>query len=195
MSIRSLPVFGAALALLFSACTGTGAESIPASPGTASSPNGPGSQSNPPASGGSPAPAVALDSEESAFATLINNYREQNNLSPFKVSIALTQASKWMSGDMASKNYFSHTDSLGRDPFTRMAAFGYNYGGYSGENIAAGNADAQDTFTQWQSSPPHNANMLDANYLVIGVGRASNPSSDYDWYWTTDFGSTVDATL
>ena len=37
---------------------------------------------------------------------------------------------------MASKNYFSHTDSLGRDPFTRMNAFGYSASAM-GENIAA----------------------------------------------------------
>jgi len=100
-----------------------------------------------------------------------------------------------MSEDMANNNYLSHTDSLGRDPFTRMSAFNYITSMYEGENIAAGNETGADTFAQWQSSPPHNANMLDANYLVLGVGRAYNASSDYGWYWTTDFGSTIEATI
>src|SRR5438270_13258067 len=82
-----------------------------------------------------------LDAEQSAFLTLINNYRAQNGAGPLQVSVALQQSSQWMSNDMAAKNYFSHTDSLGRDPFTRMAAFGYSY--YpAGENLAAGYAAA-----------------------------------------------------
>ncbi|HWQ36227.1 MAG TPA: CAP domain-containing protein, partial [Blastocatellia bacterium] len=68
-----------------------------------------------------------LDSEEQAFVTLINDYRAQNGLAPLQVSIALTNAAKWMSQDMAQKNYFDHNDSLGRTPYQRMVAFGYNY--------------------------------------------------------------------
>jgi uncharacterized protein YkwD len=132
---------------------------------------------------------VSLDTEESAFVVLINDYRLQSGLTELQLSPLLVAASKWMSTDMANNNYFSHTDSLGRDPFTRMAFFGYDVSGYSGENIAAGYASASDTFTQWQSSPAHNANMLDPNYFSLGVGRASNSNSTYDWYWTTDFGS------
>ncbi|MFL5813824.1 MAG: CAP domain-containing protein [Bdellovibrionia bacterium] len=138
--------------------------------------------------------SATLDSEEVAFLGLINDYRAQNGLAPLQVSVALTQASDWMSTDMASKNYFSHTDLQGRDPFVRMAAFNYNYS-WAGENIAAGNATAQATFTQWKNSPGHNANMLNANYKVIGIGRAQNSSSTYNWYWTTDFGGTVDTTV
>jgi uncharacterized protein YkwD len=126
-----------------------------------------------------------------AFLGLINDYRAQNGIAPLQVSVTLTQASDWMSTDMASKNYFSHTDSQNRDPFVRMTDFGYKYS-TAGENIAAGNATAQATFTQWKNSPGHNANMLNANYKVIGIARAQNPSSTYNWYWTTDFGGTVD---
>jgi uncharacterized protein YkwD len=138
--------------------------------------------------------SATLDSEERAFLGLINDYRAQNGIAPLQVSVTLTQASDWMSNDMALKNYFSHTDSQGRDPFVRMTAFNYKYS-TAGENIAAGNASAQDTFTQWKNSPGHNANMLNANYKVIGIGRAQNSSSTYNWYWTTDFGGTVDTTV
>jgi uncharacterized protein YkwD len=99
-----------------------------------------------------------------------------------------------MSQDMANNNYLDHTDSLGRDPFTRMAAFGYS-ASYMGENLAAGYDDAQNTFNQWTSDAAHKANMLDTNYLALGVARAYNASSTYGWYWTTDFGSTVDALM
>src|ERR1700736_4850694 len=96
---------------------------------------------------GEPAYAQTLDSEQSAFLRLINNYRAQNGVGSLQVSVALENSSQWMSTDMATKNYFSHTDSLGRDPFVRMAAFGYAFVP-AGENIAAGNSTAQNTFAQ-----------------------------------------------
>src|SRR3954451_17719422 len=78
----------------------------------------------------------SLDSEEQAFLTLINNYRAQNGLAALSLSTNLDRSSTWLAIDMAQKNYFSHTDSLGRDPSTRAQQCGYPSG--AGENIAAG---------------------------------------------------------
>ncbi|HKQ77745.1 MAG TPA: CAP domain-containing protein [Blastocatellia bacterium] len=126
---------------------------------------------------------------------MINSYRAQNGKSQLKISASLTRAAEWMSGDMASKNYFSHTDSQGRDPFARMTAFGYNYPTSRGENLAAGYDDAVRTFNQWKASPGHNSAMLGATYNVIGIARVYSANSTYKWYWTTDFGGYVDATI
>lgn len=141
-----------------------------------------------------------LDGEEKAFVKLINDYRAANGRAPLQVSIALTKASAWMSDDMSkrSADTFGHADSLGRDPFARMATFGYDYSvfnTYAAENIAAGNAGAAETFTQWKNSPGHNANMLDANEKTMGIARVGRAGSPYKWYWTNDFGGFVDATV
>jgi uncharacterized protein YkwD len=136
-----------------------------------------------------------LDVEEWNFITLINDYRAQNGVPKLQVSISLTKASHWLSTDMATKDYFDHTDSLKRAFNIRIASFGYPSSAYVGENIAAGNSTAQGTFTQWKNSSGHRANMLNSNYRVIGVARSRNPESTYGWYWTTDFGSKVDATI
>lgn len=136
-----------------------------------------------------------IDAEEQAFLKLINDYRAQNGLGALRISLALTRAADWMSVDMASKNYFNHTDSLGRDPFARMSAFGYNYNVYRGENIAAGYGDAARTFNLWVASPSHNAIMLSPNFSVIGISRANNQNSIYKWYWVTDFGGYVDTLI
>lgn len=135
---------------------------------------------------------IPHESEEAAFCTLINNYRATQGLPALMVSESLTNASEWHSTDMANKNYFSHTDSLGRDPFQRMTALGYGYSTCRGENIAAGNSTATATFDQWKNSSGHNANMLNANYKVIGIGKAYDASATYRNYWTTDFGGVVD---
>ncbi len=150
------------------------------------------------------AAAQTLDSEQSAFLTLINNYRAQNGAGPLRVSVALQNSSTWMSTDMAAKNYFSHTDSLGRDPFVRMAALGYPYAP-AGENLAAGYSDAQSTFNQWQTACDadssgnctygHRMNMLNPSYTVMGIGRVFNGNALYRWYWTTDFGGVTDTLL
>src|SRR5713226_8435402 len=89
-----------------------------------------------------------LDSEEWAFLTLINNYRAQHGAGPLQVSVTLENSSLWMSNDMATHSGVSHTDSLGRDPRTRMDAFGYPYYPW-GENIAGGYADAASVFNAW----------------------------------------------
>lgn len=136
-----------------------------------------------------------LDSEELTVLRLINEYRVQNGLPELKASISLTRAADWMSADMAAKNYFSHTDSTGRDPFVRMSAFGYNYATTKGENLAAGYSDAARTFNQWRNSPGHNSAMLHRDFRAIGISRVYQMSSTYKYYWTTDFGGFVDATF
>ena len=89
---------------------------------------------------------------------------------------------------MAVNNYFSHTDSLGRDPFTRMAAFGYSYNTWKGENLAAGTADPQEALQLWQNSPAHNANLLNPHYVVVGLALVYREGSTYGNYWSADFG-------
>jgi len=130
---------------------------------------------------------ASLDSEEKAFLTLINNYRQQNGLPKLAVSYTLTRAAAWKSADMANNNYFAH-DDLSRTWVQRIRDCGYGFNTYIGENIAAGYTTAQAVFDGWKNSPGHNANMLGANYTAIGIGRYYRQGSPYGWYWTTDFG-------
>ena len=130
----------------------------------------------------------ALDTEEQNFIDLINNYRQQNGRSNLSPTTSLQNAADWMSADLGANNYFSHTDSLGRSPWDRMAAFGYGYNTWKGENIAAGYSTAQGAFNAWRNSSGHNANMLSANFTVMGIARVYTPGSSYGWYWTNDFG-------
>lgn len=151
-----------------------------------------------------PSGSATIDATELDFLNLINAYRAQNGAGPLQVSAALQNSSVWMSTDMANKNYFSHTDSLGRDPGSRIQSFGYSSFTW-GENIAAGSSDAQSALNQWiNACDPdssgtctyaHRMNMLNPSFKVIGIGRAYNSNSTYKWYWTTDFGGTVDQTI
>ena len=129
-----------------------------------------------------------LNVEEQAFVALINNYRQANGVGPLALDWEMQSSSDWMSNDVGVKAYFSHTDSLGRDPWTRMCAFDYCDDTWMGENIAAGYSTASDVFTAWKNSPGHNANMLNSNYIAMGISRTYVVGSPFGWYWTNDFG-------
>lgn len=133
-------------------------------------------------------PPGNLDAEEGQFLNLLNEYRRANGLPEFSFNQTLTNAAKWQSNDMATKNYLGHVDSQGRDPFVRIADFGYTANTFKAENVAGGYETAAEVFEGWKSSAGHNANMLNRNLRVIGIGRVYNANSTYKWYWTTDFG-------
>jgi uncharacterized protein YkwD len=131
--------------------------------------------------------------EELAFLKLINDYRRARGLGTLKLTQTLGAAAEHHSKSMADHNYFSHTlIPQGISWSQNMFNHGYDYNTFRGENIAAGNSSALNTFNQWKYSPSHNSNMLSGNYKAIGIGRVYNSQSTYGYYWTTDFGGVAD---
>ncbi len=132
-----------------------------------------------------------LDAEEQAFLVLINQYRAQNGLGALSACTSLNRAAQGHSEDMRDNDYFSHTGLNGSSPWERACDACYELGcgpqTAMAENIAAGNSGAQATFTQWQNSPGHNANMLGSSFTMIGIGRATG-GGQYGVYWTNVFG-------
>jgi len=141
------------------------------------------------------AAGYCADAEERAFLALINAHRAENGRGPLRLTKTLAAAADHHSVDMATKNYFSHTLAGGVTWPQNIVNHGYTYSTYRGENIAAGKGTAAATFTQWKNSPGHNANMLNANFTAIGIGRAYAATSTYKWYWTTTFGGYRDAAV
>lgn len=124
---------------------------------------------------------------------LINQHRANNGLPALQFSNTLNSSAAWKSRNMADNSYFTHDDTpIGRSWTQRFQDCGYTYNTFTGENIAAGNQYAIDTFNQWAGSAGHNANMLNTNYAAIGLGRAHSSSSAYGWYWTADYGGFAD---
>lgn len=134
--------------------------------------------------------AATIDATERAQVRLINQHRRARGLPALRIDARLTRAAGWMAQDLGRTARFSHTDSLGRDPFTRLRAFGYpSTSTWRGENLAAGNARPGPTFRQWRTSPPHYVNMINPRYRAIGIARVQVLGSPYRWYWATTFGS------
>ena len=51
------------------------------------------------------------------------------------------------------------------------------------ENIAAGTRTWAETFHMWQTSPGHNANLLQSKADIVGVAVAHNEQTRYNTYW------------
>ena len=132
--------------------------------------------------------APAQTSIEQQVVELTNQLRQQHGCSPLTISPQLTAAARGHSQDMADHNFVSHTGSDGSSPWDRMQRAGYDYT-QAAENVAAGYATAEAVVAGWYNSLAHRANMLNCDLREIGVGYAYNSNSDYDFYWTQDFGS------
>jgi len=124
-----------------------------------------------------------LDLAEMMLLDLVNAERLAQGLIPVRPSPSLDRAAAWMAVDMSGRpqSQMSHTDTTGRDPFTRMANCGYAGWGNAGENIAWGSDNVCTIFAMWMQSSGHRANMLDQKWRVIGV--AAHGTS-----WVQDFG-------
>lgn len=133
------------------------------------------------------------NSEEQAFLVLVNDFRAENGLEPLVLSQTLSVAAEHHSRDSALENLTGHTGSDGSTAKQRLVAHGYTYDTYWAENVFAGDDKAAEAFKWWENSPGHRRNMLDPNYVAIGIDRAYNTLSEYGWYWTTTFGGVADA--
>lgn len=105
---------------------------------------------------------------------------------PLVSEARLGAAAQAHAADMAARNYFNHISPDGRAPKDRIDAAGYSWRTIA-ENIAAGQADAQEVVTGWLNSEGHCRNLMNAGYRELGLGLAQ--SSGGKRYWVQDFGT------
>lgn len=125
-----------------------------------------------------------------------NSQRSANGLRPLKFDEELSVIAREHSQDMATNDFFSHTNLQGEDPSARATRHGYytekalGGGVFSigiAENIGKmptgsvegmgyvssdANSIAKAQVESWMESPGHRANILDPQYDAIGVGVA-----------------------
>jgi uncharacterized protein YkwD len=120
--------------------------------------------------------------------TLLNQERTSRGIPALVNNNQLHNAAIRHSQDMACNNFVSHTGSDNSDPGDRITAAGYDYSTW-GENVAAGYTSPSSVVDAWMDSTGHRANILNPNFTEIGIGYVYSSASDYDHYWTTDFGA------
>jgi uncharacterized protein YkwD len=129
-----------------------------------------------------------------AVLCLVNRERERAGEAPLVVRGSLLAAAQGHTESMVGQGYFEHISPDGATPLERMRAAGYGRGAYTvGENIAWGTGSLStpaQIVTAWMASPPHRANILDAEFVDTGVGAAARtPAGGAGGLYTQDFGS------
>ena len=106
--------------------------------------------------------------EAEAVLKLVNEEREKQGLGKLTLSTKLNEVAFAKSKDMEVNRYFSHQSPTYGIPFDMLKKFGVSYRS-AGENIAKGQATAEQVMRDWLNSSGHRANIL-GNYTEIGIG-------------------------
>ena len=112
------------------------------------------------------------------MAEMISRYRHAHGLSTVKTDPELTAIAERQAKAMAASGIMDH--SVAGSFVSRMAGVRR---GMAAENIAAGTKTWAETFRVWQTSPGHNANLLQTKADIIGVAVARNEQTRYKTYW------------
>ncbi len=123
---------------------------------------------------------------ESEVVTLINEERARDGLDPLTMQNQLWAAARGHSEDMACNDFISHTGSDGSSPWARIAAEGYVYS-MAAENVAGGQPTPQEVVAAWMASDSHRANIMNPDFVHIGVGYAYLEGTTFGAYWTAVF--------
>jgi uncharacterized protein YkwD len=111
--------------------------------------------------------------DEAQVLTLLNQIRQQHNLTSFTATLPLRNAARFHSSDMITRDYFDH-DSPNEAWDTRIARFVKSP--LVGEDIAWGQGSygtPEGIVSQWMHSPTHRAIILTAGLHHIGIGLAT----------------------
>jgi uncharacterized protein YkwD len=112
-------------------------------------------------------------SDEQQVLVLLNQIRQQHNLTSFSASPQLRSAARFHSTDMVTRDYFDH-NSPNEAWDTRIAR--YTKSSLVGEDIAWGQGaygTPEGIVSQWMHSPTHRAIILTAGLHHIGIGLAT----------------------
>ena len=112
-----------------------------------------------------------------AVLCLVNRERAAHGEQPLSVSARLEAAAEGHNAEMISENYFAHISPGGESPSDRIRETGYipgpSVGFVIGENLAWGTlslSTPRAIVAAWVASPPHLANILEAQYRDTGIG-------------------------
>lgn len=131
---------------------------------------------------------LAQSDFQAQLLQLLNAERQKIGAPPLRISSQLAQAAQRHADDMAKNNFLSHEGSDGSTMESRIQETGYAFSAIA-ENVAGGQPTPESVIQTWLNSSGHRRNMLNPEYTEIGIGYATNSSSQYTHYWTQVFGT------
>jgi hypothetical protein len=124
------------------------------------------------------------------MAVAINQVRVAQGLPPLKLNPDLCRAAQLMSDEILLTGRFGHLDSEGRRADARARMFGYEFD-WLGENLAAGQSNAERALQAWLNSLSHRENLLNPAYCEMGLGYTQLIGSRFGSCWAQVLGSRV----
>ncbi len=102
------------------------------------------------------------------------------------LSSKLTAAALAQARDMASHHTLDHRGADGSEPGERLSRTGYRWQAM-GENIAAGQPNADAVVAAWLESPEHCMNIMAPQFTEMGVAFEPTPAEQPAIYWAQVF--------
>jgi len=128
----------------------------------------------------------AQDAVTESVIALANSARTRSEVPVLIISPELTLAAQRHSNDMANNGVLNHVGSDGSQFWERMTSAGYMLITGAENILLRSDSNAQAVFNQWWNSPAHQANMMNADYVEVGVAYAQ--SNDGIYYFTMVLG-------
>ena len=121
-----------------------------------------------------------------------NNERKKYGLLPFTENERLNFSASLKNGDMCEKQYFEHISPNGEGPGDLIKKAGYEFITVA-ENLAMGSfLNEKELVESWMNSKGHRENILNKNYLEIGVSVLKcNYRGRSIWLATKHFGTSL----
>jgi uncharacterized protein YkwD len=110
-----------------------------------------------------------VDPSLQVLEDLVNDHRASVGCQPLTWISEMARVAQEHSEDMARRNFFDHTNPDGLTPFDRMERAGLT-ATRAAENIAWGQASAQEVLRGWLDSPGHRANLENCQLTEHGLG-------------------------
>lgn len=115
--------------------------------------------------------------QESKIFTLANAERAKFRIQPLKINITLNKIALLKSQDIVGKGYFSHRSPTYGSPFDMLKSYSINYN-WAGENLSL-DKYADNAHTAWMNSKTHRDNILNPNFIEIGIGIYAKGNGSY----------------
>lgn len=108
-----------------------------------------------------------------------NIRREQNSVGKVQLNEQLSDAARRKGADMFAEQYWAHVSPSGKDPWSFIAAAGYNFL-FAGENLARDFGDSKSVVNAWMNSPTHRDNLVNGRYKDVGFAIVDGKYGDHE---------------
>ena len=124
-------------------------------------------------------PVLAQDAVITQVLEAVNQERQRLGIPPLVLNANLIEAAQNHSNDMATNGTLTHVSSDGSQFWERIAQTGYTLSTGAENVLQRADTNPHGVFQQWNDSAPHRANMLNQDYIEVGIAYAQASNGTY----------------